>query len=51
MRRLVEAGTKIAQLGYTSEGEVDSLVDQAQSEIYAISDATRKRITLPSQMP
>ena len=38
MRRLVEAGTKIAQLGYTSEGEVDSLVDQAQSEIYAITE-------------
>ena len=42
MRRLVEAGTKIAQLGYTSEGEVDSLVDQAQSEIYAISDGNAK---------
>ena len=34
MRRLIEAGTKIAQLGYANETEVDTLVDQAQAEIY-----------------
>ena len=38
MRRLVEAGTKIVQLGYTSEGEVDDMVDQAQAEIYAVTE-------------
>ena len=27
MRRLIEAGTKIAQLGYANETEVDTLVD------------------------
>lgn len=38
LRRLVEAGTKIAQLGYSVEGEVDDVVDQAESEIYAVTD-------------
>ena len=38
MRRLVEAGTKIVQLGYTSEGEVDDLVDKAQAEVYAVTE-------------
>ena len=42
MRRLVEAGTKIAQLGYASEAEVDALVDQAQAEIYAVTDGNAK---------
>ena len=38
MRRLVEAGTKIVQLGYTTEGEVDDAVDQAQAEVYAVTE-------------
>ncbi len=38
LRRLVEAGTKIVQLGYSAEGEVDDVVDQAESEIYAVTD-------------
>jgi len=38
MRRLVEAGTKIVQLGYTDEGEVDDAVDQAQAEVYAVTE-------------
>lgn len=42
MRRLIEAGTKIAQLGYANETEVDTLVDQAQSEIYAVTDGNAK---------
>ena len=43
LRRLVDAGTKIAQMGYAAEGEVDDTVDRAQAEIYAI---TEKRQTL-----
>ena len=35
MRRLVEAGTKIVQLGYSKEGDVDDVVDSAQAEIYS----------------
>lgn len=42
MRRLIEAGTKIAQLGYANETEVDTLVDQAQAEIYAVTDDNAK---------
>ena len=38
MRRLVEAGTKIVQLGYTDEGEGDDAVDQAQAEVFAVTE-------------
>jgi len=39
MRRLVEAGTSIAAMGYTNEGEVEDLVNQAQAEIYAVGSS------------
>ncbi|GGD11738.1 replicative DNA helicase [Nocardioides daphniae] len=38
LRRLVEAGTKIVQLGYAGEGQVDDVVDQAQAEVYKITE-------------
>ncbi|MBO9522242.1 MAG: replicative DNA helicase [Nocardioidaceae bacterium] len=38
LRRLVDAGTKIAQLGYAGEGQVEDTVDRAQAEIYAITE-------------
>jgi replicative DNA helicase len=37
LRRLVEAGTHIAQLGYANEGEPMDLVNQAQAEIYGLT--------------
>jgi Replicative DNA helicase len=37
LRRLIDAGTKIAQSGYESQGEVEDLVNQAQSEIYRVA--------------
>lgn len=37
LRRLVEAGTRIVQMGYASEGEVPDLVNNAQAEIYAVT--------------
>ncbi len=37
LRRLVEAGTRIAQMGYTAEGDVDNLVDNAQQQIYDVT--------------
>jgi replicative DNA helicase len=41
LRRLVEAGTRIVQLGYaTGMGDVDDVVDRAQQAIY---DVTEKR--------
>ncbi|UCR88288.1 replicative DNA helicase [Mycetocola spongiae] len=37
LRRLVEAGTRIVQMGYQGEGEVLDLVNNAQAEIYAVN--------------
>ncbi|MCW2674191.1 MAG: replicative helicase, partial [Frankiales bacterium] len=39
LRRLVEAGTRIVQLGYSAEGaEVDDIVDSAQQAIYDVTE-------------
>ncbi|WP_397219673.1 replicative DNA helicase [Nocardioides sp. AE5] len=38
LRRMVNAGTKIVQLGYAGEGDVDMIVDEAQAEVYKITD-------------
>ncbi|NYE36385.1 replicative DNA helicase [Nocardioides cavernae] len=38
LRRLVEAGTRIAALGYAGEGEIDDVVDNAQAEVYKVTD-------------
>ena len=45
LRRLVDAGTKIAQLGYAGEGQVDDTVDRAQAEIYSITEKRPRRTT------
>ncbi len=38
LRKLVDAGTKIAQFGYAGEGQIDDIVDRAQAEVYQITD-------------
>ena len=38
LRRLVEAGTRITQLGYGGDGDVDELVNTAQAEVYAVTE-------------
>ncbi|MGH3367415.1 MAG: replicative DNA helicase [Nocardioidaceae bacterium] len=38
LRRLVGAGTRIAQWGYSGEGDVDDVVDRAQAEVYGVTD-------------
>jgi replicative DNA helicase len=38
LRRLVEAGTRIVQMGYAGDGEVDQLVDRAQAAVYDVTD-------------
>lgn len=38
LRRLVDAGTRIVQLGYAGEGDVDDTVDRAQAEVYQITE-------------
>ena len=53
LRRLVEAGTKIVQLGYSEEGEVDDVVDQAQAEIYQVTEhrASEDYVRLADLLP
>jgi replicative DNA helicase len=38
LRRLIEAGTKIVQLGYAGDGDADDIVDAAQAEVYGVTD-------------
>ncbi|WP_374227960.1 replicative DNA helicase [Nocardioides sp. TRM66260-LWL] len=38
LRRLVDAGTRIVQMGYAGEGEVDDIVDSAQAEVFKLAD-------------
>jgi replicative DNA helicase len=38
LRRLVEAGTRIAQMGYAGDGDVDEVVDRAQAEVYSVTE-------------
>lgn len=38
LRRLVEAGTRITQMGYQGQGNVDDVVDRAQAEVYDVTD-------------
>nr|WP_308199979.1 replicative DNA helicase [Actinotalea sp. C106] len=48
LRRLVEAGTRIVQLGYATEGgDVDDLVNNAQAEIYAVTEQRTSEDYLP----
>ena len=37
LRRLVEVGTRIAQMGYANEGEIEDLVNQAQADVYSVT--------------
>ena len=39
LRRLVEVGTRIAQLGYANEGEVTDLVNTAQEDVYRVTQS------------
>jgi replicative DNA helicase len=47
LRRLVDAGTKIVQIGYAGEGEVDNIVDVAQAEVYSVTDRRRSEDYAP----
>ncbi|MFJ3099613.1 replicative DNA helicase [Streptomyces hydrogenans] len=38
LRRLVEAGTSIAQLGYAAEGTLDDIVNRAQGELFKVTE-------------
>jgi len=48
LRKLVEAGTRIVQLGYgTDGGDVDELVNTAQAEVYAVTERRSSEDYLP----
>ncbi len=47
LRRLVDAGTRIAQMGYAGDAEVDSLVDRAQAEIYDVTSLRTSEDYMP----
>jgi replicative DNA helicase len=47
LRRLVEAGTRIVQMGYGGDGEVDDIVDRAQAEVYGVTDRRISEDYLP----
>src|SRR4051812_27996608 len=47
LRRLIEAGTKIVQLGYTGDGDADDIVDAAQVEVYNVTDRRPSEDYLP----
>ncbi len=48
LRRLVEAGTRIVQLGYARDGgDVSDLVNNAQAEIYAVTERRTTEDYLP----
>lgn len=39
LRRLVNVGTRIVQLGYADDGgDVDTIINQAQAEVYAVTE-------------
>jgi replicative DNA helicase len=38
LRRLVDAGTRIVQMGYAGTGDIDDTVDRAQAEVYEVTE-------------
>ncbi len=47
LRRLVEAGTRIVQLGYSGDGDADAIVDRAEAEVYGVTDRRVSEDYLP----
>ncbi|MBV7433094.1 replicative DNA helicase [Dermabacteraceae bacterium P13115] len=48
LRRLVEAGTRIVQLGYATDGgEVDAAVNEAQAQVYAVTERNQSEDFVP----
>ncbi len=47
LRRLVEAGTRIVQMGYKGEGDAIELVNNAQAEIYSVNSAQETEDFVP----
>jgi replicative DNA helicase len=47
LRRLVEVGTRIVQLGYAGDADADDLVDRAQAEVFAVTERRVSEDYLP----
>jgi len=47
LRRLVEAGTRITQMGYAADDDVDEIVNRAQAEVYAVTEQRTSEDYLP----
>ncbi|MBS2539764.1 replicative DNA helicase [Catenulispora sp. NF23] len=48
LRRLVEAGTRIVQMGYSTDGsDVEQIVDAAQQEMYNVTEARTSEDFIP----
>jgi replicative DNA helicase len=47
LRRLVEAGTRITQMGFSADGEVDDIVDAAQAELFQVTERRSSEDYLP----
>ncbi|QPE04591.1 replicative DNA helicase [Microbacterium schleiferi] len=50
LRRLVEAGTRIVQMGYAGQGEAVDLVNSAQAEIYSVTGAETAEDYVPLEI-
>src|SRR5690606_28582337 len=50
LRRLVDAGTRIVQMGYNGEGEAVELVNQAQAEVYAVTGQEQSEDYVPLEV-
>jgi replicative DNA helicase len=47
LRRLVEVGTRIVQLGYSPDADADELVDRAQAEVFSVTERRVSEDYLP----
>src|SRR5690606_38986257 len=47
LRRLVDAGTRIVQMGYSGQGEPLDLVNNAQAEIYQVTGSQNAEDYVP----
>ncbi|MBO0775170.1 MAG: replicative DNA helicase [Actinobacteria bacterium] len=47
LRRLVEVGTRIVQLGYAGDASADDLVDRAQAEVFGVTERRVSEDYLP----
>jgi len=50
LRRLVQAGTRIVQMGYSGQGEAVELVNNAQAEIYSVTGAEAAEDYVPLEI-